>query len=522
MRMPARLQRASRGGILVVALYLAALCVPAAAQPVTSAGPDKVAVTVYRAPNRSSDEALNLGWLTGYALITESRRVTIPAGRSVIRFEGVAGGILPESAIVTGLPDGVREKNLDADLLSPRSLYARSYGRPVTLRRTVGDRVIEEEAIVRSGAEGAAILQTRDGFVAADCTPGEDETIVYHGVPDGLSAKPTLSIEVESSRGGTVALTLSYLAWGFDWQANYVATMRPNGRHADLFAWVTLANGDVTSFADAETMVVAGNIRREGERGYAPGNAAPLVLRCAVRPVARFGRPVAESDSIVAEDMAHFAPPPAPMAMRAEIVVTGARMAKLEELGDLKLYRFPDPTTVAANSQKQVALLERVSVPVDILYRANVYGNEASQPRITLRAQNREARGLGLPLPAGKVAVFQPRGDSRILVGEGAVADKAVNEEVEIEIADATQVTATIDKVASGEGWRDQLLTVTNANPFAVRFEADFQDRAWDEFRRIAPSQRLARKNGRDLWVVEVPANATRTLRFRLVDKPAE
>ena len=246
---------------MLAAAMLVLADAPAFAQPVTSVGPDRVSVTIYRAPNRSPQSELDPEWLEGFALITEQRTVTIPAGRAVIRFEGVAGGILPESAIVTGLPEGVREKNLDADLLSPYSLYARSYGRPVTIRRTGADKkVTEERAIIRSGPDGAAILQTKDGFEAARCD-GSD-ALVYESVPPGLSPKPTLSIETEAARAGQVTVTLSYLAWGFDWQANYVATMRPDGRTADLFAWVTLANGDVTSFADAETMVVAGRLNR--------------------------------------------------------------------------------------------------------------------------------------------------------------------------------------------------------------------------------------------------------------------
>src|ERR1700730_1409919 len=48
----------------------------------------------------------------------------LPAGKSRIRFEGVADGIEPVSAIVAGLPVGVVEKNLDADLLSPATLLA--------------------------------------------------------------------------------------------------------------------------------------------------------------------------------------------------------------------------------------------------------------------------------------------------------------------------------------------------------------------------------------------------------------
>ena len=59
----------------------------ALAEPVTtSPAPQAVAVTVYRAPGRPASQALNLGWLNGYALISETRRVEIPAGEASIRF----------------------------------------------------------------------------------------------------------------------------------------------------------------------------------------------------------------------------------------------------------------------------------------------------------------------------------------------------------------------------------------------------------------------------------------------------
>ena len=47
---------------------------------VTSPVPDRVAVTVYRDPYRSAEQAPNLSWLNGYALISETRRIAIPAG----------------------------------------------------------------------------------------------------------------------------------------------------------------------------------------------------------------------------------------------------------------------------------------------------------------------------------------------------------------------------------------------------------------------------------------------------------
>ena len=108
---------------------------------------------------------MDLEWLDGYALISETRRIAIPAGESEVRFEGVAGGIVPQSAIVAGFPDGVVERNRDAYLLSPESLLDRSLGRRVHLRRTARatGAVTEQDAVIRSGAEGAVVLETATG-----------------------------------------------------------------------------------------------------------------------------------------------------------------------------------------------------------------------------------------------------------------------------------------------------------------------------------------------------------------------
>ena len=118
-------------------LGLALILLPAMAASqaiVISPKPDKVAVTVYRDPNGSG--AMELSWLGGFALVTETRHVTLPAGEVDLRFEGVAGGLIPQSAVVSGLGDSVTEKNRDAKLLSPGTLIDAYLGQRVHLRRT--------------------------------------------------------------------------------------------------------------------------------------------------------------------------------------------------------------------------------------------------------------------------------------------------------------------------------------------------------------------------------------------------
>jgi len=483
---------------------------PALAQTTTtSPAPEAVSVSVYRAPDRGADEAMTLRYLRGFALVTEIRRVSIPAGDGVIRFEGVAGGILPESAIVTGLPDGIVEKNQDANLLSPASLLGASIGRRVSIRRTVRatGKTTEEEAVIRSGPGGQVVLQTAAGIEALRCS-GIPETIVYDALPQGLSAKPTLSVRTHSARAVTASVTLSYLADNFDWQANYVATLGADGKSMDLFGWVTLASADETSFPQAQAMVIAGRLNRNGARNPQPYQQQSIDLTCWPQG----------TTSDIPDDMAGVPPPPPPpapapmmMAEAMDIVVSGsaraksAMVVKQEELGDLKLYRVPEPVTVAAHAQKQVALLDKERVPVSLVYRADVWGEGDARVRLTLRAKNRVVDGLGLPLPAGKVALYQAGTVRELLLGEGSVGDKAIGEEVEVDVATATGIVAR-DVAGTGNA---HVLTITNGNRYPVAFEARLGDRDLRGF-----SGKPRKKDGGWLWAVTIPANGAATLSY--------
>ena len=480
---------------------------------VASTGPDAVAVTVYRDPNRAADQPFQLSWLNGYALISETRQVTLPSGTSDLRFEGVAGGIIPQSAIVTGFPQGIVERNRDAYLLSPGTLLDRSLGHRVHLKRTnAAGEITEQDAVIRSGIDGAVVLQTEAGFEALRCA-GEKGTLVYDDVPAGLSATPTLSVRVRSAQPLTTTVTLSYLATGFDWQANYVAQLSPAGDRVDLFAWLTLANGDETGFANAQTQAIAGKVNREYVEVQEPV-AQPLLLTCWPQGTT--------TDGLTSGYGPNAPPPPppppppsAPMAERdsaENIVVTGSRVAmkaRQENLGDLKLYAIPERVTVAANSQKQVAMIVQDGVKVATAYRQRIDpgNNGFDQPAVrTLVSRNRKTDGLGLPLPAGGVALFASIDGKPILLGEGSIDDLSVNDDVEIGFGEAPGVRGRLREISKGR----YELTVTNDGSASIRYEAEFAG----DGTRIKATIRLGRRDGRPLWAVTVPANATRTLRY--------
>jgi len=500
---------------------------PARAETVvTSAAPAGVAVTIYREPGRAPDGELDRDWLGGYALVTETREVDLPAGAATLRFEGVAAGMLAETALVRGLPAGVAEQNLDADLIGARNLYARSFGRPVVLKRAdpLTGALVEEAGVIRSGPDGAAIIQTREGFRSARCA-WPDEFVSYAEVPAGLVARPTLSVRTTAPAPVHARITLSYLAWGFDWRADYVLTMQPGAARADLAAWVTLASSDDTSFAGADAAVVAGKpekaARDDGDR-YRAGQG--LSFRCEAGQVMPAYPPPPPP------------PPPPPMAMLAvpapavamdDIIVTAQRrapvMVRAEALGDLKAYRVPMPTTIAARAQKQVALAERRGVKVLPLLKGQAqWGDHDDEPLTTvLRLVNRRADGLGLALPAGRLVVLEPHGGTVLPVGEGTLDDRAVGEEIDVALGASTAVHLREEEgdEADDGRWRDYTLTVSNARAQPVRVELALPLNDGD--RIVRTSCKLARKNGQPLWRVTVPAGGRARLAVRVAEPAA-
>ena len=507
---------------------------------VISPGPESVSVTVYRNPQRGSDP-IDLQWLEGFALITEKRTITVPAGESEIRFVGVAGGILPQSAIVSGLPSGVGEKNRDARLLSPGALIDASLGKRVHIRRTnrVTGAVTESEAVIRSGPQGI-ILQTAEGVEALRCT-GLPEMPFYDEVPAGLSDKATLAVTTSSAAPATVTVSLSYLASDFDWQAFYVVDVAPGAKTFDIFAWLTLANGNDESFVDAQTQAVAGTLNREeedrdGQRAYAP----QIDLRC---------WPQGRTHEIPLKSLP--APPAmayAPTSYAADeqsIIVTGSRIrrenltstspvtvlnAQQEELGDLKLYRIPEPVTVAAHAQKQIALLRKTGVPFDRLYAAAVQLNEDMEPApvsILMRTKNETKRKLGLPLPAGGLAIFEQAEGRRMLVGEAGMADTAIGQEIELyvgEVPDIQVASRMIEEVEDeNDDWsrRRFEVEVTNASPRSAKVEVELP-LYHDDVQIVKPSRKLGNKNGRRIWIVKVPAEGRARLTYTVLPAPEE
>ncbi|ALL14078.1 DUF4139 domain-containing protein [Caulobacter henricii] len=525
-------QLPQRGSIFTLALALTALASPVLADTIASPRAETTAVTLYRGDARAFQTLQpwqrELALKKGLIMVTETRTVSLPAGRHTLRFEGVADGLIPQSAAVEGLPGGVIERNYDYALLSPGTLLERSLNQPVGIVRTnrKTGRQTAESAIVRQGPNGV-VLQTATGVEALGCSGGL-ERVVFDRVPAGLSDKPSLSTLVDVPAAKTVKLTLSYLAIGVNWQADYVARIAPDGKSLDLTGWLTLVNSSGTSFVDAPTQAVAGKLSRVAV-SIPPADTRPIQRDCWPMDTTTHGKPVAQP--LVAYDrMVLPPPPPAPMAMASapmeRVVATGSRakLAEQSDLGDYKLYTLPEPVTVAARQTKQVAFLDQKAVAFEKLYMVMVdpwsdyAAGEAPAATVLLRLENKAAKGLGKALPAGALAVMESAGGQPAFAGEQVLRDVPVGQPFDLAIGRAMDVSIQprlVSETRSAKHRVRRTYEVDLANAKSGPITIELRHPPYQPgFRVIREPRRHDIRDGAIAWRFDLSPNSRETVRY--------
>jgi hypothetical protein len=445
-------------------LLSACLAAPAAAQPVVSQtqGQGNVAVTIYN---------------SNLALVQDTRELSIPSGRSRQEFPNVSGQISPETVTLSGADLAIVEQNFDFDLLSPSKLMEKAVGETITLVRTNPANGKEERERARVLAVNGGVVLQIGNRIEVLRDDGLPVRVIFDKVPENLRARPTLSVTVESSRGGARPVTLTYLTPGMGWKADYVALFDEAAGKIDVQGWVTLTNTTGTTYSNADTLLVGGTVGGRGNE-YSMGPNRPP-------------------------------PPPGNR--------PGTETAERESLGGFYLYPLRERTTIANQQTKQVSFLDVSGAPAA---RAFVYRNDwlGTQERArsadsVLQFSSARDQGLGDALPAGTVRVYQrdARGSAQF-VGEQNIGHTPMGSDLAIRTGEAFDVRVqpvVASRTRMGDGrWRTAMrYTLTNARPQAVTVDL-LQDGLWGDVRVVEQSQTGERRSADDmLWRVRVPAN---------------
>jgi hypothetical protein len=351
------------------------------------------------------------------ALIRDVRNLMLPSGAFRLKFMDIAATVNPATVHFRSLNDpeklGVIEQNYEYDLLEPAKLLHKYVGKEVTLVRSY-----QENGTTKHEEIKATLLSDNNGPVwkiGNDIVTGMfAESYRFPEVPANLYERPTLLMSLENSGARKQQVEASYLAGNLSWNADYVLTVARDDKNADLDGWVTVVNNSGTAFRNARLQLVAGELNR------------------------------------VATDTRRSS-----MEMNAAIpMAKAAQQFQQEAFSEYHLYSLGRKTSVEDKETKQISLLQGSGVPVEKIFMVNgqsYYYRNQQAPGAPLKDpvlvyykfRNEEKNGLGIPLPAGNVRVYQKDSKGGILfAGEDRIDHTPKDENVNIHIGNAFDVVA--------------------------------------------------------------------------------
>lgn len=384
------------------------------------------AVLAQSAPNSTELTVYN----QGFGFVKELRDVTLSPGRQTLKIEDVAAMIDPTSVGIRRVNDPksfeVLEQNYQYDLISPAAILSKSVGKRVRFIRTMGNQreSVEGTLLAAPSAYAASadsgqvsytgmVIRTDDGRIILD-PKGEVEV---QQVPEGLISKPTLLWDLNAAKAGPNTFELSYITQGISWNADYVLTLGPTDRDADLKGWVTINNNSGASFSDARLKLLAGDINQARPQNM--GMARTEMMKA----------PAAAADAGFRE----------------------------EGLFEYHLYTLQRPATVRNHEIKQLSLLESKGVQVQkklildsMQGYSSWYPNEGEvgtgdiKPQVRIEFVNKKDNQLGMPLPKGRVRIYKRDDSGSVqMLGEDNINHTPKDEKLSLVVGRAFDVVGT-------------------------------------------------------------------------------
>lgn len=387
-----------------------------------------VSATASAADDHNQRLALTI-YNTDLALVQDIRSLELTAGRSRLEFKEVSASIRPETVTLSAPGVEIVEQNFDFDLLTPEKMMEKAVGRQVQIVRTNPGNGQEttETATVLSVNNGVVLkIGERIEVLRADGAPTR---VIFDKVPENLRARPTLSVNVQSEKAGRRDTTLSYLTTGLSWKADYVALFDERAGKLDMQGWITLTNRSGTTYANADTQLIAGDIHI-----------------ASTDPNYEYQR------EMLRQQQRMFA------AQRAGKEATGKR-----PVADYYLYPLAERTTIADNQTKQVGFLDVDGVAARKVYEyyAPWFStlDEPAHAAVVVRFSSSSQTGLGAQLPAGIVRVYvRDASGNPKFVGESPIEHIPQGSEISVKTGEAFDVTVqpTLVSQDSAGFWRSR------------------------------------------------------------------
>lgn len=415
------------------------------------------------------------------ALVREVRSLVLTQGPQEYRLTDIPARIDPASVSFKSLagPGSVRllEQRFEFDLADAERVFQKSVGRQVIVADKQGQAFTGTLLHVPSGD---LLLQTGAGaiqLIKAD-TVG---TIQFPSLPEGLIMRPTLTWLLDCEKGGKHKTEITYLTGGIGWHADYVAVAARDESRIDLSGWATIENRSGASFAGIQIGLVAGEIHR----------AQP-----------------AETPRMRAEE---------------KFAVAAQAVPVFEETPffDYHLYHLGRKASLPDQQVRQFALFAQTSIRTDKTYRYEGQ-RQKNRVQVALEFQNDRDRGPGIPLPGGRVRVYQEdeKGSLRF-IGEDRVDPTPKGERVRVALGNAFDLfgeRTVKERTQVTKGSRQESIEIRIRNHRPQPVTVTVVENFWGDWQIAGKTPPVRKKDAQKVeFEVSVPADGETTFEYQVL-----
>lgn len=432
----------------------------------------------------------------GFALVERKVGFDLRAGDNAVSLGGLPLALDAGSVRLAPRGDArVLGQRFDFALASQDELLRRALGQSVTVEQAVGSERRSLTGTLVAAGNGLT-LRLPDGRikVLADYASFE-----LAKMPAGIVNEPTLAWSLASARGGRQDFDLSYATGGLAWRAEYRVDTQGLGRDCRLAldGAAMVVNRSGADFNDVRLTLVA------GEPNRSQGGASPRVMMAA-----------------------------APMAKTMEADVAPSPQAS----GEYQSYTLPNPGSLPQGSVQRLPLVAPTpGVACERRYETNAtigswtppqpiidagFNAAEDQPQpvlARLRFANEAKAGLGVPLPAGRVRVFE----GSDFLGEADLGHTPAGAPVTLTLGNVFDLRAErkreefhLDR--AGRTMTETIaITLRNAKPAAVTVQVNERLPRWTDWDIVSSSVPASKRGAQAAsFDVSVPAKGEATLRY--------
>lgn len=435
-----------------------------------------IAASVFSFAQERKDVSVTI-YNSNLGVVKETREVELKSGMTDVFIRDVPSQINP-SSVKINLDGTVIEQNYRYDLANSFSLMQHFIDKKVTL---VGKDIIEG-TLISATSNSVVIKNEKGGLTILPSLEGYNISLDY--MPANLLTKPTLVWKVKSNSAGKKDAGITYQTAGMSWTAEYVATLNKDDNRLDLNAWVNITNNSGGSFKDAKVKLIAGDINRANNNPYG---------------------------GIQYEDR-----------MYAKSMSAEGDLVSEKSFFEYHIYELANKSDLLQNEDKQIGLFNASDITVvkKFIYNSNGSNIEDRKPSVSVEFKNAKDNNLGMPLPKGIVRIYKNDGDAVELIGEDNIDHTPKNEDVELKIGDAFDITID-EKVVSSTKIADKVqeieyeVTIHNSKEEAVTVEVNRN--LWGNWTVVDKNTDFEKENANKItFKVNVDKEKKKTLTYKV------